>query len=307
MEEFDRPIMSKQLSKWIALPDSKYGITYSLEKLNTNISKKGRIGASRRPLRSIRNTDIVAGGITGNSLSNGGQNVVKRKTRKSPFENYLEGLSLAVRRSIYPEGTALLYIREIFEPDDPEFDFLEADVNVFQLSPEQVGRLKILIVPRRREEYLLAYMEHFNVANKCPHLITSPANVLRHYDGFKRRYCSTRDVKEKLDLIFSFSFAMKKYSSWMHFPESKRALERMLAGLARHWRNLLQCHYPEELGLDREFSYPAIMEFLKRFKEQVECIDVFGTTPIRFQYESSDIFGVFEKPSPSSVISVWES
>ena len=297
--------MSQQLSKLITLPHSRYGFNYSLDKLNSSGSKRGNhwsAYAHRRPLSSVENKTINGTSLVGVSLSNVQQWAAKKKTKKCPYEEYVQALTIAVRRLQHPEGTALLYIREIFEPDDPEFDFLEADINVCQLTREQVGRLRILIVPTRREEYMLAYIEFFDDKRSC--LINSPATAARYFDGFKRRFKQARDVKEKFDLIFSFSFAMKKFSSWMHFPEFKRGLEKMVSTLARHWRDLLQRHFPEELGLDRDFSYPAVLAFLRNFKKQIESIDVFGSEPIRFDYDNSDSFGVFDDSSPLGVASL---
>ena len=78
----------------------------------------------------------------------------------------------------------------------------------------------------------------------------------------------------------------------------------MVSTLARHWRDLLQRHFPEELGLDRDFSYPAVLAFLRNFKKQIESIDVFGSEPIRFDYDNSDSFGVFDDSSPLGVASL---
>ena len=44
----------------------------------------------------------------------------------------------------------------------------------------------------------------------------------------------------------------------------------------------------EDLGLDREFSYPAVFCFLDKLKEQIENIDMQGLPPLKFVFETDD-------------------
>jgi hypothetical protein len=270
--------MTTPLSTGIQLPQSKHGIDYSLKKTVAIRAKTGRL-----PLRT--------------------SNVpIKQRTCKSPFEILLEDLNQVIQCSNYPDGTALMYVREIFEPEDPEFDFITSEVNVRQLTQEQVNRLRIMIIPEHREEILLAYLDYYGRANSQPHATIETATlVLKHFEGFKRRYSMTRDLKKKFDLLFGFSFAIKKYSLWMYRRERKRAREKMVAGLARHWRHLLRKHTPEELGLDRDLSYPALIAFLKDFKKQTESVEMFGDPCIKFVYESGPSGMSFDEATASTV------
>jgi hypothetical protein len=288
--------MSRQLSSWIRLPDSKYGIDYSLEDLKAKKKYGSRWGSqsSRPPLRLIRNTL----GVNGTGAFPAPAPVQKKKTIQNPFELRLQALTTIVRRSNHPEGTGLLYIREIFEPGDPEFDFLEATINVSQLTQEQVDRLQIMIVPQRREEILLGYLDYQEASDKLLALVQSPSSdpaVLRNFESFQRRYASTTDMTERLDILFGFTFAIQKHSGWMYYQGNKtpRARATMVASLARQWRHLLHTYCPDQLGLDREFSYPAVLTFLQRFKDQVETtIDTFGDAPIQFHFfEVDDSYG----------------
>lgn len=329
----------------IALPESKYGIDYSINAWKENVStilspsppptfakwktgayNRGHFGKGKRlPLRARNSSSTASRAENGHSSVYNLPNVApspplamikKRPSCKSPFEFALEDLTEVVRRKEYPEGTALLYIREIFEPSDPEFSYLPSNINVFQITREQVDRLRIMIVPKRREECLIAYLNYYETINKESHVIRSSSSsssassrrndVQRHFDGFKRRYSTTRDAKEKLDLIFAFSFAIQKYGGfWMYRRERRLHRAKMVAGLARHWRHLIRKHDPEELGLDREYSYPAVMHFLRAFKEQVESLEVDSReAEIKFNYEvrytETDDHCKFEEGSISS-------
>ena len=228
--------MSRQLlSSWITLPDSKYGIDYSLQHLTAKRNKLGVLSnllagvgggpTTRPPLRLIRNnrgafpTPRAGESITFPSSGNDGP--TKKKTRQNPFEVRLQCLTTVVQRSNYPAGTGLLYIREIFEPEDPEFDFLEADVNVSQLTQEQVDRLQIMIVPKRREDVLRNYLDFHEAADRYPQHGSSSESILRHFEGFKRRYVIATTVQDKFDLLFGFSFSIKTHSGWMYLHETE--------------------------------------------------------------------------------------
>jgi hypothetical protein len=264
--------MPKQLALWFTLPKSKYDYSWDFANANT------------RPVLLPKNSFL-------NSLSKKNENKSPLED-KSPFEGFLDDLNKVMLQ--YLDGTALMYIREVFEPADPEFDFLPPKVKANVLVQEQIDRLRILILPERREEILVAYLEYYDMVNNSSfnnsstQIFTAANNVISHFDGFKRRYSAVRDIKEKFDLIFGFSFAIKKYSSWMYNREQTRARQQMVSGLARHWRQLLNLYSPEQIGLDREFSYPALLAFLKSFKDQVESIGMCGD--IKFVYERAEFF-----------------
>jgi hypothetical protein len=59
-------------------------------------------------------------------------------------------------------------------------------------------------------------------------------------------------------------------------------------------------------GLDLEFSYPAALTFLEKFKSMCENIETFGYPIIKFPYEKKDdmrvevcIAGIDDGPIPS--------
>lgn len=272
---------------WVELPTSRFGIEYVLPK----------------PVMTPR----LGGGGGDDQDDSNSKNLFTRNFKwkqKSPFEAMLELLNYVTMR--YPKDTAILYIREIFEPQDSEYGFLDPTVAASRLSQEQVDRLRIMILPQRREEILVAYLDHYKeVAGSNNNKYNN--NVIQNFSGFQRRYSCCKNLKEKVDLLFGFSFAIQRYSSWMYVTTTDdssnddnnksdrenvvmkiRSIEKMVAALARHWRNLfMKKSSPEELGLDREFSYPAVFSFLESFKLQVESIDTKGLPAFKFVFESS--------------------
>jgi hypothetical protein len=45
-------------------------------------------------------------------------------------------------------------------------------------------------------------------------------------------------------------------------------------------------HTAEELGLDQDFSYPAVFSFLDTFKRQIESVDMQDLPGLKFVFET---------------------
>jgi len=258
------PSFQSQLETWVELPPSKYGIRYALE---------GRAAI-----------------VTSKRAAQGGRTncVKKRPSKMSPFENALLHLDDVTRRMGYADNTALMYIREIFEPGDTEFDYITDYVCASQLSQEQVDRMRIMILPQRREENLVSYVDKFRESASAD-IQKNPNNtVLEHFDEFHCRYLAITDPKAKFDALFGFSYALKHRSEWIFQFENQRKREKMVESLAKHWRNLMVRSTAEELGVDEEFSYQALLTFLDSFKLLCDSIETFGNPPIKFIYKAGN-------------------
>lgn len=260
---------------WVELPESRFGIQYAVggetKQWKERISAKDAVRKFRRTVRRAGST----------SSSKKTTNVL------SPFEAALKLLNDAIRRDGHDDGTAVMYIREIIEPEDWEFDSISEHsyVCATQLSQEQVDRLRIMVLPQLREEILVSYLDRYRTTNHRDGGRNDTIDVLRDFDAFDRRFVTITDEKTKFDVLFGFSFAIKMYSGWMFRYECKGKREKMIANLAKHWRRLLGKFKAVELGCDLEFSYPALLTFLDGFKRQVESIETFNQRPIKFDYE----------------------
>jgi hypothetical protein len=274
-------------SNWFDLPQSKFGIEYQLLRTKKEQPKEKRFLLSWK----------------GRLFSKGRQH--ECPTLKSPFEVMLERLKkVTSRKSQYPTGSAIIYLREIFEPVDPDFQIVVgSNVDATQLSQEQVDRLRVMIIPRRREEVLVEYLNYYGRAHIQPHLFKEQlADISKNFDGFRRRYSQMRTVKEKLDLLFGFSFAIRTHPEWLCKCDELHGRGRMVLALARHWRNLLEKYYPDQLGLDEEFSYPALRYFLSTLKREIESIDTMGEEPLKFVFDRQDIMVPLDDASVSTMI-----
>lgn len=227
-----------KVKTWIDLPASKYGIEYVLTKYGVNAS-------SERGILHLNPKKVIK-----YYLRKGGKKIWNKSSKTSPFEIKMNDLDCVARRDGYKDGTAIMYIREIFEPGDAEYDYIGSYVCATQLSREQVDRLEIMIIPKSREDLLLAYLDYYKSAYQQDHIFNESSDVVRHFEGFHRRYLNlgSENGKSKLDLIFSFTFAIKQYSGWIFKFDSIRKRATMIGSLAKHWRNLLAKYTAVELG-----------------------------------------------------------
>mmetsp|Transcript_24897 Transcript_24897/g.68640 ORF Transcript_24897/g.68640 Transcript_24897/m.68640 type:complete len:230 (-) Transcript_24897:112-801(-) len=224
---------------WVELPSSKYDIEYVLMRGMPNDSSSRHI-LPLNPKKAIKHY-----------FQRTTSRIWSKTSRMSPFETKLEELDRVTRRDGYGDGTAVMYIREIFEPGDAEYDYIGDYVCAAELSQEQVDRLRIMILPHRREEMLVSYLDFYKNANHQDHIFNESTNVVRHFEGFHRRYLgiSPEAGSEKFDLLFCFTFAIKTYSGWIFKFESTKKRTTMIATLAKHWRKLLGGYTPTALGM----------------------------------------------------------
>lgn len=222
---------------WVELPSSKYDIEYVLA--------SGIIASSPIECLQLNPKKVIK-----RYLQKTTSRIWKRTLKISPFEHKISELDKVTRRNGYGDGTAVMYIREIFEPGDVEYDFIADYVCAAQLSQEQVDRLRIMVLPPRREDVLVSYLDHYKNANQQKHIFNESTDVIRHFEGFHRRYLklAAEEGKEKFDLLFSFTFAIKTYSGWILKFESTKKRTTMIAALAKHWRKLFGKYTPAELG-----------------------------------------------------------
>ena len=237
------------IREWLTLPLSSYHVRYELGSTTTDIEGCTSLtGSNKGKERSIPhfNTSVV----------------------KSPFEVRMQELRWCLQEH-YPGGAGIVYVREIFEPLDPEFQSLQCGlmkqknhqdcrfVNVKHITKQQVDRLHIIIVDDRRRKAMVAYLKMLEV-------------TVPNYGHFKEEYSKVQDPKERLNKLLGFTFALNKHDNWLYQTPYNILRVRMIKNLGLKWRNLLGNRSPKELGIDDDFSLPAIKALLEKFKCKVE-------------------------------------
>jgi len=76
----------------------------------------------------------------------------------------------------------------------------------------------------------------------------------------------------KFDKLLGYTHNINEYDVWMHDHETGWDGHRYVAALARLWKEVLQ-KSDAQLRIDSEFTRPAVLYMLQKFKEKVEDID----------------------------------
>jgi hypothetical protein len=245
--------------EWLTLPQSQYGIKYDL----------GSTTTATKPYSEMENGILMLAMVA----------------RKSPFELRMQELR-HVLRSHYPSGASLIYVREVFEPSDPEFSppslMKSPTVDVTTITREQIDRLRFVIVDEPCREIMISYLGYYERL----HYTNVAFQVVDDFSRFKIKYSKIKESREKFIKLFCFTFILQRFDSWMRRIERGGwGRQRMVDGIAKRWKNLLYNRTPEELGLDTNFSYPAVVALLQCFKRKVESAPTYGDPSMKFKYE----------------------
>jgi hypothetical protein len=249
-----RPIFEQILIRdWLKLPQSSYCIHYDLGQTRTyrHSPAKNTIGFS----------------------------MLQMAAYKCPFELKMQELKYILNDK-HPDGAGLLYIREIFQPGDPEYHLLPGIIKVASLTQEQVDRIRVMIVDEELQDVMLPTL---NFYERLP--FGAIGNVVDHFEDWKLKYAKVRDYRTKLNQIFSFTYAIHKFDAWTFRMDRGLGRSKMVAGLAMRWKNLFSVRTQEELNLDEEFSYPALLTLLQSFKAKVENAPTYGDPRMIFKYD----------------------
>lgn len=242
-----------------------------------------------------------------------GMSILQLAASTSPFELKMHELK-SVLQDKYPHGAGLVYVREFLEPTDLDFPLTgnnggttgggcnnnvrtTADnennsngqypavvIHVSTLSRGQVSRLRLLIVGDKRREVLVSTLRIYST---LPY--NGQASVVDYFESFKLAYAKTRDHSKKVDSLIAVTLALYKYRGWMYRLDRGLGRSKMVESLATRWKNLLSTKSPEEMGLDTEFSFPAVLTLLEDFKRVVEAAPTYGDPKVAFKYEPAPL------------------
>lgn len=223
--------------------------------------------------------------------------------------------------SNYPSRTEYLLIQDIVLNNNGEDDNINCDLsmsdfstvgsNIDQemeiplesLSPKEIKTLRIMMMPPRRLSALhrMRLLLLDRSQSTCGRLQTHDEGlsrqyyhdshdpsfwyrVLQRYSLFKNEYSSTVDLKDRLDMIFGFTWHLAQHPQWMTQHARGWRGELMVSSLAIRWRNLLK-YDPAQIGIhDDKFSLPALICFLDNFKTAVEKTEMYGDPKMVFDY-----------------------
>jgi hypothetical protein len=207
----------------------------------------------------------------------------------SPAKDFMEQFDYVLSKR-YPKGTDFLIIRDVFSPSiDDHGGVVPMEINLDELSKEQLSTIRVLIIPLQRQETMdemgkLILGDRFG-RNNIRYDRNFWFSILKSYGIFKRFYAiKSSDMEARFNLLFGFTYHLSKHPHWMNHHARGWGGEKMVSGLASRWKQLLKC-LPGQMGLDSEFSYPAVLCFLQEFKTTVENVNTNGDPKLQFNYE----------------------
>jgi hypothetical protein len=245
--------------QWLVLPQSRYGIHYELGCTMTSTDSHG-----------------MTSGIS----------MLHMAAQKSPFEMKMQQLRYLLQTK-YPKGASLIYVREIFEPTDHDFGMTSSmlprpqSIDVTKLTRQQVDRIRLMVVDDQRRETMTSFLSFYQVQ-------PFPSRALQavdHFADFKTKYSKIRDFKMKFNRLFSFTFTLNRFDGWLYRVDRGWGRQKLVEGVALRWKNLLKSHTPDELGIDEDFSFQAVLALLQIFKNKVESAPTFGDPQMVFKFE----------------------
>ncbi|MGK3736519.1 MAG: hypothetical protein ACI90V_003361 [Bacillariaceae sp.] len=196
---------------------------------------------------------------------------------KSPAEVFLNRLA-DVLSDQYPPDTNHMVLR-----DTIDVDFIPLN----SLSETQIGTIRVMMIPNKRKKTMDGMGRLILGANfdrDQPNYVQGFwYSVLRSYDTFKQIYAAEKHVTERFDMLFGFSYNLFKNQRWLTHNGRGWGGEKMIVGLALRWKHVLK-YSPEKIGLDQEFSYPAVLWFVEEFKLAVENAEMYGNPKLKFDY-----------------------
>jgi hypothetical protein len=120
-----------------------------------------------------------------------------------------------VLRSHYPRRASLIYVREAFEPSDPECRppslMKSPTVDVTTITKEQIDRLRFVIVDEPFREIMISSLGYY----ECLHYTNVAFQVVDDFSRFKSKYSLIKESREKFIKLFCFTFILQRFDSWM--------------------------------------------------------------------------------------------
>jgi hypothetical protein len=215
---------------------------------------------------------------------------------KSPYEVQRQEFSSVVKRL---DALGAMCVRDLDMGKDPdaeeededeeeELNKEEYDAKCKTLTQKQVDAWRCIIVTKELDKGMedmgkLVLGDQYGGSFMMFDTSFS-YQVLGAFDIFNKKYMRPIGAAKQFPLLFGFTNTISENDVWMHDHESEWGGERMIKSLGRKWM-VLMSKTPKQLGIDSEFTLPAVKAFLKDFKEKVESIDTCDDPAMAFNYE----------------------
>lgn len=189
---------------------------------------------------------------------------------------YFERLGSVIARE---QAEGCILVRGI-ETDDANED----DDSNKEYTADQLASLRHIIITKNRNALLKKATKVVTCGqsnNSIMMFDTSSGNeVIMGLPREIAKAMKKKTLAAKFDALFALTFALQKYDCWMNDNEmwgEDGGLDDAIDELASSWREILS-HTNKKLGIDSEFTRPAIECLLAQFRDDLDSCDSVETT-----------------------------
>jgi hypothetical protein len=199
----------------------------------------------------------------------------------TPGELYFKRLEEAV--GDHPRSMLIAGFNDGQEEEEDEDEELEAPATK-ELTIEQVGRLRHLVVTTNRDKEMEKGKTFASNGDHGDMLMTfnthSGNQVIQGIPKQLKRISKIPQPASRFDALFGLTVGLQCYEAWMMDNEEHGEggkLEKSIKQLGAAWTELFKGKSSEVLGLDTEFSRPAVDRFLQKFAVQIADVEFIET------------------------------
>lgn len=149
-------------------------------------------------------------------------------------------------------------------------DGTEQDEDPTKLTTEQMDSLRYVLITQNRSDKLDEMRELIlgdQVDSCCLMFTTSFSyHIMDSLYTIKQMLAQEQSDKQ-LDILFAYTYTIKEHNYWMH--DNEGGMDDFTSDLAGIWKRLLK-KTNDQLGIDAEFTRPALLKVLAQFKKKVE-------------------------------------
>lgn len=211
----------------------------------------------------------------------------KKAKTACPYDLYMERLKAYQEENDF---MGQLLVRGIpRRQDDSDDEEEDGDGDTSKFTSEQMEGLHYVLINKERAD-ALETMEKLILGEQYGGSFlmfnTSFSYDVRDcYNHNLTKMLSRKPNSTKFNLLFAFTYTLKQYDTWMHDHEGLWGTKGscMIASLAKRWKALLK---KPDLMVDEQYTLPAVKQFLRDFKNEVENIEVgYDGEEVVFKFE----------------------
>lgn len=213
---------------------------------------------------------------------------------KSPHDDYMEKMTAFMKEkgymgSLLVKGIGKNPHAETGSDDDVDSEDEDDQQDTATITQAQLECLRFIMITQNRADKLDEMQSLILGDQKGSGMMMFNTSfsytVLDSLDTLKSllKRKAYKEPAQKLDLLLAYTHTLKEFDVWMH--DNEGGMEDVTKGLAAIWKRLLKANSDDALGVDAEFTKPALEEFLRQFQTSVESAETYDGSGMKFKYK----------------------